>query len=308
MSIAMCYNSDIRNNGTAALCTDAIKRGLGFEESVRRYTRPNPSIGKHDLTIMIDDGRDDIEWLPPSPNALWCGDTHLGYDTRLKWAKQFDKVYCAQQPGVLKMREDGIEDVSWLPLACHPPANPDIGEMRKHPNKDQHCQGGGLDKMYDVAFVGFMNDGDEKDKENSNSRLEYTHHLFHHFPDSWMVLGRVFEDMAVPYIRARVGLNISIKDDLNMRFFELPCTGTAMLANRDVYGWEELGFEDGKHFIGFEGMDEMVEQTQRALDDPAWREEIAKEGHDFVRASHQYTHRMSVILNDFNIAIPAQGD
>jgi hypothetical protein len=29
-------------------------------------------------TSDVDDGRDDIDWIPPRPNAFWAVDTHLG--------------------------------------------------------------------------------------------------------------------------------------------------------------------------------------------------------------------------------------
>ena len=86
MGPCLVYNADIRNNGTAVLMWDACKRGLNQPDLIR-YTRPDDEAlikkREHSLHVMIDDGRDDIEWTPPHPNAYYAIDTHLGYDRRL---------------------------------------------------------------------------------------------------------------------------------------------------------------------------------------------------------------------------------
>jgi len=110
--------------------------------------------------------------------------------------------------------------------------------------------------------------------------------------------------MAARYVRGRVGFNVSIRDDLNMRFFEIPSTGACMLANRDQVGWDVLGFEDGVHFLGFDTMDEMADQVRWALKNPLEREQIAQAGHALVREHHTYIHRMQRILSDFKIELP----
>ncbi len=291
LNIAAIYDSSIRNNGSPVLCWDALKRGLGLD--ITRYL-PQGELPKHDFYIYFDDGRDGLEWECPKPNAYWAVDTHLGYDYRLFKAKQFDYVFCAQQEGVEKMKKDGIERVFWLPLACHPPAHPNYIEMMQSEELNQIGGRDGLSKKYDIGFVGFVNDAQG---EGMNSRLEYLHRLFGTFKNSWLTANVFFEDMAVRYIRARLGFNVSIRNDLNMRFFEVPSTGTCMLTNRDQVGWDEIGFEEGKHFIGFQGMDEMIEKAQWGLDHPEERERIAKAGMEEVRKNHTYVHRMESLLN-----------
>ena len=108
-SIGLFYNSEIRHNGTSRRFTEKFHR-LGYTEAgMQKYNRPeNPNtpvpVQNHDLNIFIDDGRDDISWLPPKPNAAYLIDTHLGYNTRLNWARHFDTVFVAQKPAVEKMK------------------------------------------------------------------------------------------------------------------------------------------------------------------------------------------------------------
>lgn len=298
--VTLSYNCDIRNNGTAVLVWDALKRGLGIGD-LDRFTRPYEGpFPESELNIMIDDGRDDIDWVPPKPNAYWAIDTHLGYDRRLEWAKGFDYVFTAQKAGAAQMLKDGIKNAFWLPLACHPPAMPNLREMMLHPQKDEHCGTRGLDKQHDCVFVGFLNDGHGGTGHN---RIEHLDRLFKEFPNSWLTFNTFFEDMAVRYIRGRLGFNVSILYDLNMRFFEIPCTGTAMLTNLDVEGWEELGFENGVHFIGYDGIEDMVEQARWGLQHPQEREEIAQAGHDLVREKHTYCHRMIDMLDTCGVKV-----
>ena len=298
MSIGLFYNSEIRNNGTPVRIWDAMKRGLGYGENVIRYSRPEDMDRilekNHDLHIFLDDGRDDIDWMPPKPNAAWLVDTHLGGDKRLEWARQFDNVFCAQKTGCDILVAAGVQNVHWLPLACHPSADPNIEEMLKHPKIADHCGGKNLNKQYDVCFVGFMNEG--KADGTGNNRVEYLDRVFKTFPEFYFAYNRFFEDAAVRYIRSRCGFNISIADDLNMRFFEVMSYGTCLVTNTDVIGWQDIGFEEGKHFVGYQGMDDAVEKVRWCLDHPFEREKIAQAGHRLVRESHTYAHRMRQLL------------
>ena len=292
-SIGSFYNADIRNNGTPRRVTEAMKRmGMGVC-GFKRYTRPmeENEISKHDLHLFLDDGRDDIEWLPPKPNACWLVDTHLGFEQRLEWARKFDTVFVAQKEAVSLLEAEGIEKVFWLPLACSPYLDPDYKSLQKHFGREKD-----LTRIYDCAFVGYLNRGVEKDKE-SHDRVLFLDHVYKKFPNSWLAFNLFFEEAAVRYVRARVGLNISIKHDLNMRFFEALSYGVCQVCNRDMEGWSELGFVEGEDFLGFETLDEACEKIQWALDNPSEREKIAESGMAKVRASHTYADRIRKLLS-----------
>ena len=295
MSIALVYSAELRNNGTPVLFWDSLKRGMGIGDRVVRYT-PIGKIPEHQFYLYIDDGRDDLTWECPHPNAYYAIDTHLGYDYRLNKARGFDRVYCAQRNGAERMQADGV-DAKWLPLACHPPAHPNLEELMRHPDR-QRLGSHGFDRCWDVVFVGFINQGAG---EGSHNRLDYLDALFKALPNFWCTTNCFFEDMAIRYARGRVGVNVSIKDDLNMRFFEILSIGTCLLTNRDVVGLEDLGFVEGEHFVGFEGIEEMISQCKWCLANPEKREEIAKAGHEKVRAEHTYVHRAARILEDAGI-------
>ena len=301
-SPALIYNAEIRNNGTARRVTDSFFQ-MGYKDTgMQRYNRPwyiEPEFEDHDFWLFIDDGRDEIE-IPdlPSPNACWLVDTHLGYDIRLKWAMHFDYVFLCQKPDVARMKLDGIQNVHWLPLACLPNVDPSYSELQsaRHELPDTFFDPFGLQKLHDVAFVGHWIT-DENLTDGANDRIEYLDVIFKNFPNSWFAYSVFFEQAALRYARARVGFNISVRDDLNMRFFEVMSYGNCLVTNRDVVGWDDLGFVEDEHFLGYKGEEEMVDKIQWALDNPMEREKIAKTGHELVRSAHAYEHRISDMLN-----------
>jgi glycosyltransferase involved in cell wall biosynthesis len=295
-NIALHYNAEIRNNGTPRRVWDTYVRMGGKEVGGKRYSRPAEDIVDHDFHLFIDDGRDKIPMDIPGPSACWLVDTHLGWDIRKEWAEKFDYVFCAQKPGAERMAAEGL-NAHWLPLACYPSVDPCATEFLMDPEVESLTAPWGLDKRHDTAFVGFFQ---KLQHESQNDRLSFLDRMFMEFPNSWIANNCFFEEAALRYIRAKVGLNISILDDLNMRFFEVMSYGTCLLTNRDVVGWEELGFEEGVHFLGYSDVEEAIKQVRWALENPTKRERIARTGHRRVREQHTYTHRVEQIIEVIN--------
>jgi hypothetical protein len=255
---------------------------------------------------MIDDGRDDIPFTRPKadcPVAFYAIDTHLGFPERFKKAMECDYVFCAQKNGAERMAAEGHKAAYWVPLACHPMAHPNFTELQHGTQREKWEGMGGLHKQHDVAFVGFINDGAGP---NSHSRLDFLDEIFKVFSNFWITTDCFFEDMAYRMVRARLGLNISIRDDLNMRFFEVMSTGTCLLTNTDVSGLEESGFRNMEHFVGYNGtIEDAIKQVRWALDHPMEREQIAAEGHKLVRERHTYAHRLIDILDTCGVKASA---
>ena len=298
MNVGFVVNAEIRDNGTFSLIRDALWRRMDYKGKQRWDTRGAGYTEDCDFYIFVDDGRDDIPMDVPRPNAAWMIDTHLGWDVRREWAEHFDFVFCAQRGGAERMARDGL-NAHWLPLAAHPPAHPNFGEIMTSGVRDEILQGRSLDKQHDLVFVGFMNED-----STGNNRVEYLDAIFRALPNSWLAVNCFADHMAAHYIRGRLGFNLSIRDDLNMRFFEIPSTGTAMLTNRNVVGWEELGFEENVHFIGYQGGPEAVEKATYYLRHHDEREIIAANAHRFVRENHTYVHRIREMFRICELEAP----
>jgi len=282
MKVGCCFNSAYgRRDGTANMSLRALKE----MKDIEAVYIPSPCIGevpKCDVYIYTDDGIDAIKWIPPSPNAFWAVDTHLGYGYRLWKAKQFDKVFVAQREAVSQFKNDGVT-AEWLPLACQPSA---------HVSSKELPEGVDLEKIYDIAFVGFLHEGNG---DGSNNRVDYLDTLQKAIPNTWISTNVFFEARAVRFIKAKLGFNVSIKNDLNMRVFEVMSTGTALLTNSNVDGIDEF-FDEGVDYFGFEGKEEMVEVAHYALTHDADRKQVADNGFTKVRKGHTYKHRMQRVL------------
>jgi hypothetical protein len=278
MNIALIYDSSIRNNGTPVHFWSAFKElGVNFT----RYT-PKGKLPEHDFYICMDDGRDDIPWLPPRPCGYYATDTHLGWDFRFAKAKEFDIVWCAQLPAVGKMREAGI-NAHWMPLGCNPIAHPTREEMELRGMSVSNAD-------FDIGFVGHLQPPDQ------SGRIELLDRLFREFPNFRLAFGVFHEDMARMYHQCKIGVNHAIRDDLNMRFFELASSGVPQLCDRRMVGLHDLGFFDGVHYIGYSSVDEAVEQVKRWLPRATGLEEMALMAYERVRRGHTYKHRVEKML------------
>lgn len=322
MKIGYVSNSEVRDNGTGCHVRDALKRKLGFNPAdIKWFQRgyPIPEDQQCDAYIYVDDGRSDIPMEVPDHGikAFWAVDTHLGFEERLEWARKFDHVFCAQKNGAEKMREEGV-GAHWLPLGCNPTAHPNFTELMElqrnlqatsvqDPDPAQRdlamntlkhiFSDSDLAKEWDIVFIGYMNEG-VNGHPKSHNRVDYLDRLMgKEFRNFWMVTNCFHENMAARYAKGRIGFHVSILDDVAMRFFEIPSIGTAMLANRDVVGLADMGFVDGEHFVGYEGIDESVAKAHWMLDNPEEREEIARRGHELVREKHTYAHRVQQIID-----------
>ena len=305
-SPGLFYNADIRNNGTARRMSEAVFQ-LGYKDTgFERYSRPfhkDVDFAKHDLWLFVDDGRDEIPMELPegsAPKCCYLVDTHLGYEIRLEWAKKFDFVFVAQKPTVARMKADGVENIFWLPLACTPTVDLTAGELLKAPKEQVGPYG--LNKRHDVVFVGYLNSGWWEDGvKKGNDRIAALDTIMGAFPNSWLAFNCFLTDAAIRYARGRVGFNISIKDDLNMRFFETLSYGLCLVTNTNVHGWEELGFVDGEHFLGYTTLEEAKDKISWALKNPMEREKIAKAGHRLVREKHTYQDRIKQIIETVGV-------
>lgn len=235
--------------------------------------------GTYDLNIHVDWGEDGLTGLlpykpleTPHPMAYWASDTHLGYDYRLSMAKRADYAFCAQKQAVIDMKRDGVSNPIWLPHAFEPLAYPKSENFTKH---------------FDACFIGHV---------NSRNREDALERLFREFPN--FDYGQaLFEDVARRFGNSKIVFNIAMKDDTNMRCFEALGTGSFLLTDR-VAHIEEL-FEDKKHLVLYEGLDDMVEKANYYLKHEDERNAIAQAGYEHAMANHTIQHRVDAILKEF---------
>jgi hypothetical protein len=114
--------------------------------------------------------------------------------------------------------------------------------------------------------------------------------------------GPIFDEYRELNNRARIGLNWSSLNDLNCRVFELMAMRLCPVINRvsDLPTY----FEEGKHYLGFTGLQEAVEKVLWAKNNPKMAQDIAQNAYNEVwqldgkYPKHSYDHRVNTILKE----------
>lgn len=246
----------------------------------------NPGMGTFDLNILVDHGEDAIsvplDFRLPSPSAYWVSDAHLGYDYRLKRAREMDFVFLAQKDFIEKFAKDGIprEKLFYLPHAAEPACY--------HPEP--------ITERWDWCFIGHL---------NNDFRIDLCDRFVKEFGlgDGKGYLGwrmpevhghNVLEDVSRKFCQSRIVLNENIKEDVNMRTFEtLACR--RLLLTEDIPELHGL-YQDGKHLVMYRSIDEAVEKARYYLANPEERNRIAQAGYEKFLANDTYEHRVQTIL------------
>ncbi|MBI4322882.1 MAG: glycosyltransferase family 1 protein [Candidatus Omnitrophica bacterium] len=265
-----------------ALVFDKVREdtlGVHFERACRMlgvpyahfWTREAGAIPRgFELYLRIDHGdyRDDLpDWA--RPRIFYASDTHLpkSWKRISAVAKRYDLVCCAQRDGAQRLR-NGV----WVPHAC---------QAELHGKRP-------LPKRWDVAFVG---------TEGGVPRKFYLQALRERYADSF--IGHApHTELGAIYSQAKIGFNYSIRDDVNMRMFEILCSGTLLLTNGLAHDdLARLGLREGEHLVTYRRPRELFELLDYYRDHDQEREAIARRGMERVVQEHTYVHRLQQILS-----------
>ncbi len=238
------------------------------------------AFGKFDLYLWVDWGEDALEdiltYKPVNmscyhPSVYITSDTHLGFDYRLRKAKEFDYVFCNQKRAVKEFGENGVE-AEWLLHAV------DLDIYSDEPKSI---------KKYDVGFVGFV---------SNKKRAEALDMIFKENPNFWYGQ-RFFEEAAMKYKECRVNFNNAAVDDINMRFFEVLGCGGGVLVTEDVLTLKEI-LPREVTCIRYNTNDwaQAVDQIKGTLRSPSLMKEAAENGRKWVEENHTYEHRIKEVL------------
>jgi GT2 family glycosyltransferase/tetratricopeptide (TPR) repeat protein/2-polyprenyl-3-methyl-5-hydroxy-6-metoxy-1,4-benzoquinol methylase len=275
--IAVVYDDSVRPDTAGVYCLRALQ-ALRQAAHVRPL-QAHQAIDRCDLVLRIDDGSEQIGPLR-RPCAYWAVDTHVDLRRELTFSRSFDVVFAAQKGAVQQLRTHGITRCEWLPLACDP-------EMHRRLDVEKH---------WDVAFIGNVN-------------TLHRHHLLEsvqrRFPASFV--GQApHTQIADIYSRARIVINYSWGDDLNMRVFEALACGALLITNRlGDPGQAEL-FTDRTHLVEFRSPDEALDLIDHYLRHNDEREQIAAAGHQEALRAHTYRHRMQQLLDRMEVLMERQ--
>jgi len=274
MKVLITFDDRVRQDSTAIYFYHAFCK---IADVVRAYNEELPSIdgSNFDLCIKIDDGllshRFPKKFSEVTKTAYYCIDSHLDLKNRMELAEEgnIEYIFTAQKPA--SQQKWHTDKVKWVPLGCDP---------------NFHMVKGKRTKLYDVGFVGNVN------PHWQMCRLERLDKLFKAFPNYYF--GAVFfKDMAEKFSECKIVFNSSVLDDINMRHFESMASGSMLLTNK--LNWQGM-FTPDKHFVEYDGDEDMIRKAKYYIDHEVERERIANHGQMEVLSKHKYIDRVEEII------------
>lgn len=202
------------------------------------------------------------------PTACYLIDSHLNLERHLVLASGFDYIFIAQREYLPQFRQVNPRSF-WLPLACDP-------EVHRRWEEE---------KRYDIGFVGGVQQGSRREALlatlNSEMPVQYERCFW--------------DDMARLFSASRMVFNNAVKNDLNMRVFEVMSTGTLLLSDMAWQSGQDELFAAGEDYVCYhEG--NLVETARFYLENETLRERIAARGQRRVHNAHTYRHRVEDLL------------
>ena len=203
------------------------------------------------------------------PKACYLIDSHLSLPQHLEWGKNFDMVFIAQREYLETFRQHGMRTF-WLPLGCDP-------EVHKK---------GGTKKSFEVGFVGKVQEGSRRQQ----LLTELGAHLPIHYERCF------WDEMAQLFSKSKIVFNEAVRNDLNMRVFEVMSTGSLLLTDLARKSGQDTLFIDGEDCAVYSD-NEIVDVARYYLENEALREQIAARGQRLVHNAHTYGHRVEDLLS-----------
>ena len=206
----------------------------------------------------------------PFPTACIISDFHNQMKPRQILAHFFDHVFVYHRNYLEVVTEHPKDNVHWWPYAC------DLEIF--HPIS--------VERDLDVAFVG---------QHNNEERRRVTAEIARRWSLNEQ---RYYKQGEIPevYSRAKIVINLPLKDDLNFRVFEAMSCG-ALLLTRRVANGQELLFEEGVHYAGFETEAELHDKIHYYLSHESERAAIAAAGLAEIQANHRLEQRLTQLLD-----------
>jgi GT2 family glycosyltransferase len=244
----------------------------GFTPDMGELLQQHPDRQRPDLYLWVESVPGHI---PANLKALGCPtacyliDSHLNLDKHLERCRDFDYVFIAQREYLPEFRVVNPRTY-WLPLGCDPEVH----------RKWQ------LGKSHEVSFVGGVFAGSRREELlsglNKNVPVKFERCFW--------------DDMAQLFSASRMVFNNAIRNDLNMRVFEVMSTGTLLLSDMARNSGQDELFVDGEDFACYHD-DSLLDTARFYLANSALSERIAERGRKLVHNAHTYRHRVVDLIN-----------
>jgi spore maturation protein CgeB len=266
--------------------------------SIAEKTKPDIAIvtGGHRISsAMINQVKDEGIIC-----ILWTIDAPLYFQPIMDVAPFYDQIFCQGTEAIELLDKAGIRGAQWLPMACDPDYHHPVectSEEKKKYGSDIVFVGSYyperaalFEKMTDLDLT-IWGPGWESLPQSSplkrKIRGKYT------TPDEWLKI----------YSVSKIVLATHYQDPQNRfpvyqaspRVFEAMACGCFVISDRqrDVFSL----FEDGKHLVGFDNPNDLIEKIKYYLAHPEEREAIARRGREEVLKNHTYADRIKKLIS-----------
>lgn len=216
----------------------------------------------------------------PVKTAFWAIDNHLNFRWHKEYAKLFDYVFFAQ-PALISYAEKFKIRVFPLLNACDPEIHRDFG----------------FSKEYDIVFVGKLTKNRRKFFELLKEKHPYV---------KLGIYDNVYlEEMSKAYSHGKIGFNLPIRKDINMRTFEIPACGL-LLFTPELTGMREILPPDA--CVYYKNDLEIPALLRKFLiEQPDELEKRRKKAEAIIRSEHTYVKRMEHMLKIIEEHQPLRG-
>ncbi len=261
---------------SSANADDKVETFLGYATRTR-VEELQTHLGRIDLFLYVEPlglVPEGMERAPFLTAAVLC-DMHNDLGSRVRLARFFDHLFLYQRNYAGAFTEHPKDHIHWMPFAC------DTEVIRPV----------STDRDLDIAFVGKL-------VSETHERMRITKEISRR----WKINPqRYFPQTEIPHIysRAKIVLNLPLKDDLNFRTFEAMSCG-ALLLTRRISNGQEVLFEEGRHYAAFSSEDELYNKVDYYLSHDDERSRIAAQGLAEVQAKHTLQLRLSGLLKTIN--------
>jgi spore maturation protein CgeB len=231
-----------------------------------------------DKTIAPYEPWEELKYLTEKGNRIvfnWFCDDTWRYETFSKKAANHFTHYSTPEPSyVEKYKKDGLTNVILMNWHC----NLSFFEKMAKP-----------DRIYDISFIGYLNQHRKAFIEKSNIPVNTFSGLTH-------------DELILKHLQTKIGLNLSInyndiekKTQMKLRMFEVPAAGGLLLTQHHD-GIEQF-YEIDKEIITFKNSYEYNEKLKFLLRNENIVKKISQNGYSRFLREHESKKRLSSLIN-----------
>lgn len=247
---------------------------------------------KPDAIFFIEGGTHRI--LPIGMNSLnclklWYGiDTHMNYKKHLIVSRLFDLTLIAQKEYIENLINDGIKNVSWLPLAF---------PEKLLPDKSNNIE----EREIDISYIG------STEWSVNKKRYKLLKILKNNF-DNISFGSADSKKMIEIYSKSKLVFNKSVNNDMNMRFFEAMGSGAILVTDKVINNGVEDIFDENKNYFTYKDEDSLINLVNELLADQKFIKNNGIENQKLILSKHTYKHRAIEVIDHIKNSISNRSD